>query len=282
MPRHRRRSRGRYSSSHPYSSRSVGHERALRHIEEAKQLSRELGGADKDVKEYFFSLSADQLKSILEEYESIHGRSAREYAERTLPKWRSGRVTMSGQNAGRLFALLPPRMPLAAKYKLTENLWHHVGPSSRKTLRVGLNAGINDAVTAVRDHVEQVVINYKIPETLERRFNWLSVGDVHVKQELLNHLRQMEKTLAVEGVKAQLPVMLAHLNGTDGQHTHRLAQVLKVGKHELEILVDKGSPGVKLEEPIIAFRPAAASSSGSYAWLWWLIGIAIVLFMLAR
>ena len=276
MARYHRKSRGRYQS------RSVGMERALQHIEEAKQLTRELGGADKDVKAYFFSLPAHQLKGILDEYESTHGRKAREYAERTLPKWRSGRVTMGGQTASRLFALLPPRMPLPAKYKLTENLWRHVGPSSRKMLRVGLNAGIEDAIDAIRDHIEQVVINYKIPESLERRFNWITAGDVHVKQDLLNHLRQMEKSLVVEGAKTQLPVMLAHLNSADGQHTHRLAQVLKVGKHELEILVDKRSSGVKLEEPSIAARVAFTSSGGSYAWLWWIAAALALLFFLTR
>ena len=39
-----------------YGNRSVGLERALKHIREAETLSSELGGTDKDVKEYFFSL----------------------------------------------------------------------------------------------------------------------------------------------------------------------------------------------------------------------------------
>ena len=267
-------------SSYRYSSRSAGLERALQHIEEAKQLTRELGGTDKDVKEYFFSLPTNELKSVLDDYESKYGIKAREYAECTWPKWRSGQVTMSGQTASRLFALLPPRMPLVEKYKLTENLWHHVGPSSRKTLRVGPNAKIDDAVETVRDHIEQVVTNYKIPESLERRFNWLSAGDIHMKQELLNHILRMENTLAVEVIKSQLPVMLEHLNSTDGQHTHRLAQVLKVGKHELEILVDKHAQGLKLEEPSVAVRAVLASSSGSYVWIWWLMGFAGLVYVL--
>ena len=52
---------------------------------------------------------------------------AREYAANTIPKWRTGRVQMGGMIAERLFNLLPPRMPLAVKYKLVEGLWHHVG-----------------------------------------------------------------------------------------------------------------------------------------------------------
>lgn len=282
MARYRSRSRGRYRSSYDYGSRSVGMERALQHIEEARQLSQELGGTDKDVKAYFFSLPANRLRTILSAYETKHGREAMEYAEATLPKWRSGRVQMSGMVASRLFNLLPPRMPLPEKYKLTENLWQHVGPSSRKTLRVGLDAGIEDALGVVRDHIEQVVVNYKIPETLERRFDWLSAGDVHVKQDLLNHLRQMEKSLVVEGARAQLPVMLAHLSGADGRNTHRLAQVLKIGRHELELLIDKKASGVKLEEPSVAARAVAASSSESYAWVWWIAAALALWFLFAR
>ena len=122
MARYPSKSRRRYQSS--YGSRSVGHERALQHIKEAEQLSQELGGTDKDVKAYFFSLPTHQLRTILDAYEAKYGRKPREYAEVTLPKWRSGRVKMSGMNASRLFNLLPPRMPLPEKYKLTENLWH--------------------------------------------------------------------------------------------------------------------------------------------------------------
>ncbi len=270
--------RGRHVTSRP-----AGREAALQHIEDAKQLSKELGGTDKDVKAYFFSLPAHELRSILDAYEAKYGRDPREYAERTFPKWRSGQVHMSGLVAGRLFNLLPPRMPLPAKYKLTESLWQHVGPSSRKTLRIGLNAGTEETIGVVRDHIEQVVVNYKIPDTLENRFNWLSAGDVHVKQKLLNHLRQMEKTLVVEGAKAQLPVMLAHMNGMNGRQTHRMAQVLKIGKHELEILVDTRSSGVKLEEPSVAARAwASKSSSRSYTWLWWVAGIALLIFLLVK
>jgi len=257
-------------------------EKALQHIEEARQLSQELGGTDKDVKDYFFSLPANQLWTILNEYEAKYGQEARQYAEVTLPKWRSGRVKMSGMVASRLFNLLPPRMPVPVKYKLTENLWQHVGPSSRKTLRVGLDVRCEDALSVVRDHIERVVVDYKIPENLERRFNWLSAGDVHVKQDLLNHLQQMEKSLVVEGARVQLPVMLNHLNAPDGQNTHRLAQILKIGKHELEILVDKRSSGVKLEEPSRAAHTATTSLGGSYAWIWWVAGIALLIFLLSR
>jgi hypothetical protein len=65
---------------------------------------------------------------------------ARDYAERTIAKWKSNRVHMAGQTAERLFRLLPLQMPLESKYRLIENLWNHVGTTTRKTLRIGLDA----------------------------------------------------------------------------------------------------------------------------------------------
>ena len=83
---------------------------------------------------------------------------------------------MSGLVASRLYSLLPPRMPLEAKYKLTEVLWRHVGPSSKKTLRVGSDASIDAIVEIASKHIDEVVTEYKIPDKLERRFEWLSSG----------------------------------------------------------------------------------------------------------
>jgi hypothetical protein len=90
---------------------------------------------DQGVKAYFFSLSPVELTAVLDDYQRAYGSEAREYAAKTIPKWRSGRVQMSGMVAERLFNLLPPRMPLGVKYKLVEGLWHHVGPSSKHRVR---------------------------------------------------------------------------------------------------------------------------------------------------
>ena len=186
--------------------------------------------------------------------------------------------------AGRLFRLLPPRMPIEAKYKLTENLWRHTGPRSHKVLRIGLDADVEDVATAIRDHVERVVTEYSIPESLERRFEWLSAGDVHVKQKLLNHVRQMERALVIDATRSQIPILLKHLRGNEGQFTRRLAQVLEIGNHKLEVLVDVATTGVNLEEPsAISIKRTGQGSSGSgYGWVWYIAAVVITLVILGR
>jgi hypothetical protein len=252
----------------------------LEHIAEARRLTAELGGMDQGVKAYFFGLSAIELSSILDEYQRKYGRSAREYAQATIPRWRSGSVQMSGMVAERLFNLLPPRMPLPVKYKLVEGLWHHVGPSSKHRIRVGLDADVERVIELARSKITEFVVNYKIPESIESRFDWLSVGDVSTKQMLLSHIQEMEKVIVAEAVRVQVPVMFEHLRSA-GSHTSRLAQIVRVGKHELELLMDKSASSAKIEEPTPITSARARLSSGSYApVIWAILIIAFIVFLM--
>ena len=202
--------------------RSIGHEKALEHIREAEQLSHQLGGTDKDVQRYLFSLSTHELGEILSEYGLDYGSSARDYAVKTMPRWRAGEVHMSGLVAERLYKLLPPRMPIESKFGLVESLWNHVGPSSEKTFYVGVNSSQDEVSQVVREHLERAITQHGIPEHFEARFKWLSAGDVRVKQQLLNFFRHKEKTLVQEALRTHVPVLLDHLRKDASNHTQQI------------------------------------------------------------
>jgi len=259
-----------------YRNRSIGHERALEHIREAEILTLELGGTDEDVKKYFFSLSAIHLKAILDKYEKQYGNSARVYAEETLPKWQNGYVHMSGMVAERLFNLLPPTMPIETKFQLIDGLWKHVGPSSTKIFYIGLGADLEDVMRRVKEHLEEVVIKYDIPNSMEARFRWLSQGEVGIKQHLLNYFRQQEKDLLSKALQIQLPVLMNHLNSEKGILTTHVTQVLKVGKHEVQIVFNEHVNGISETAPM---RPGEKSD---YSWIWWILVIIFVLWLLSR
>jgi len=258
-----------------------GYEYARKHIEDAERLSRELGGTDRDVKKYFFALPPHDLNAILIAYGKQFGDGEEEYARGTMPRWKSGKVKMSGTIAERLYKLLPPRMPIGEKYKLTEGLWTHFGPSSKKRLRIGLTADLKDVVAEIDKHINEVVTSHRIPEAMEARFHWLSAGDVEVKQHLLNHIRGLERKLVSDAARLQLPVMIEHLKSNVGDLTHRMAQTLKVGKHELELLIDRDFEGVALEEWKPDSTPARPSTSGN-GWVFWLIVVAAIIYWLSR
>jgi hypothetical protein len=242
---------------------------------EAEEFSREIGGTDADVKEYFFSLHGSELDSIFSKYGQLHGVQAEQYARKTINKWRSGTRRMSGLVAKRLFDLLPPRMPPKKKYELAENVWKHFGPSSTQHFRVGPNTSIADISDVVMQHLNGVVNSYSIPKDVQNRFNWLADGDIRVKEDLLNFFRKMERDLMLERVSAEMPVlqrqMLVHDDITDS-----LRSVIQVHKHEVNIWVDKD-----LDDTIVEGRriPKSSAGYGGKAW-WWLIAIGVGTFFL--
>ena len=267
---------GRYRGYRRQRSYGRSSQKALEHIREAEALSSELGGTDEDVKKYFFSLPENDLKEILDKYQIKHGIKAREYAEITLPKWKIGKVHMSGMVAERLFSLLPPTMPLEFKFRLTESLWKYVGPSSNKTYYIGLDVDLEELSRRVREHLEEVVTGYDIPSSMEARFKWLSQGDVGIKQQLLNYFRQKEKALLSEALLTQMPVLKNHLLSKEGNLTTRVVQGLKVGKHQVTVVFDKRVSG------ITDIAPARLIEKIGSSWIWWVIGISVLSWLINR
>jgi hypothetical protein len=266
-----------YRRSRRRNQRSIGLERALEHIREAEELSKELGGTDKDVKEYFFSLPRDELKKVFNEYGSKYGKIPQDYAQQTFPKWKSGRVRMSGVVAARLFSLLPPRMPLKDKYALVQNLWQKYCPTSDKILLIGPDADHREIIETIRSHLLNVVMNYEIPEPLQCRFNWLAAGDVKVKEQLLNHFLQQEKSLIFHAMKHLIPVLLNHFKNHT-EITHKMQQNTEIGKHKLELEFDPKQSGIDLlDRPHSRFWDTSHSRS-DWGWLWIIIIVAIVIY----
>lgn len=265
---------GRRSSRY---STDAGREAARRHIEEARQFSEEIGGTDQDVKQYFFGLPARDLETVLCEYGQRFGRDAEQYARDIFPLWKTGARRMSGRVAKRLFGLLPEFMPLAKKYELAGNVWHHFGPSSRHSFIVGETADVSEIEARLVAKLEDVVLHYNVPENVQNRFTWLAAGDVRVKEQLLNYFRQAEKQLLLEKLKLELPVLQRHMQ-SNPRTMHQARQSLAINKHQFDIWVENGSGNTVREG-----QPHRAASAGSSLWIWVLIAAGIFLFfMLSR
>jgi hypothetical protein len=90
-----------------------------------------------------------------------------------------------------------------------------------------------------------------------------------------------------DGARLRLPVMLEHLRSEAGRHTHRVTEVLKIGNHELELLIDKNASGVAVVEPYVGLQSAinraantVTGQGASLKWLWWAAGaVAAVVFL---
>lgn len=271
--------RRRYGNrNYRYSSRSrdAGYEAAMQHIEEARQLTIELGGTDQDVKQYFFSLPANERMKVLDAYGREFGRDKQSYAEKTFNDWKSGRRKMSGLVATRLFRLLPPRMRLKKKYELVESLWRHLGPISSATFTVGSDVAADEVIRKVTEHTISVVTEFEIPENFERRFEWLAAGDVSVRQKLLNHFQELERQAIIFGAQQQVPAVMEHLASSSSRLTQSAVQDLKIGNHNIRLEFSRDTLGI-IEGSI---RPKHAPADGDGSWLGWIVGAAIIIGLL--
>jgi hypothetical protein len=253
---------------------SRGDEAARRHIAEAEAFTREMGGVDQDVKDYFFGLPPERLSSILSEYRRTYGEAAGQYAYDTFGSWKSGSRRMSGLVAKRLFDLLPKGMPLREKYKLVESLWKLKGPSSKKKLFVGADATVEEVRNAVESHFNDVVTPHQIPSDLALRFKWLSEGDVKIQQELYNYYSSLEKPLLLAGLEQRIPLLMNEIRKSLGTS---ILQTVKIGNHELTLSFHQGLG------KITSTAPATASTfMEEYGCLIWIvIGVGIIFLLMA-
>ncbi len=234
--------------SNNYGTRNHGYERAKQHIEAARKLTAELGGADNDVKDYFFSLNAIQLKAVLAAYEKAFGTRPREYAEATIPKWRSGRVSMSGLVAERLFSLLPGMMPIEKKYDLVKSLWENKCPASNKTVYIGPDTPVEEISDYVRRHLHKVVNDYQVPETIVGRFKWLANADVDLQQKLYNYFLQLNREVVTQATNDRVPRLLEQVKNGQAVRSH-ITQQLRVGNHCLELVLHPDASGISESAP---------------------------------
>ena len=232
---HRRYHKKKYYGSRTYNA---GSERARRHIEEAEAFTREMGGMDQDVKQYFFNLSPRELDDILREYGRQFGSDPESYARETFNAWKTGTRRMSGLVAKRLFSLLPPRMPSKTKLDLADNIWKHFGPSSSHAFSVGPLAGIDAIADAVSRKLDAAVTIYNIPDNVKNRFAWLAAGDVRAEEVLLNHFRLQEKKLAVHRIQMELPVLQRQILNHP-ETTGATQSEIRIHKHTFTIRVHK-------------------------------------------
>jgi hypothetical protein len=248
-----------------------------------------MGGADERVKQFFFGLSPRELKAILAEYGEQWGLEAGEYAEITFPRWRTGAVRMSGQTAQRLFDLLPPYMPQSERYAITEILWRHMGPSSNDVMIVGRAATRDEVASSAEAHLHQVVRDFQLPVALEARFDWLSDGDVHVKQDLLNRIRSTEVENVSRSIREHVPIFFDQLTGARGEYTQKITHTVDIGKHRMEIRFEDSADAVTIravEEDKRIPRPSLTKkNAGGFGWDWlfWVLVVGgIILFAVLR
>lgn len=223
-------------------------QQALQHIEDARQLTIELGGTDQDVKKWFFSLTPAELEPILNKYRDDYGQKPYDYALTALPKWKSGRTKMSGTVAGRLFNTLPNFMPLDTKYDLVDSLWKHVSLSKKRVVEAGVEADIEQIIQVVNDEVMSLATNWEIPDTLNNRFKWLVGDDALTYQKLFSHIKDAEQQLAIDVMKEQIPLLRDNFVNNWQDVSSNINYVIEIGKQSVELRIKADSSEVTAKD----------------------------------
>jgi len=231
-----------------------------------------MGGTVSDVKKYFFGLNNTELNAVFAAYGGKYGASPEEYARKEFPRWKSGSTKMSGLVAKRLFEFLPPRMPLATKLELAGNVWRHFGTGSSRHYTVGPNANFHLVIDKIRETLTSAIQDYRIPDNVKNRFDWLAGGDVSVKEHLLNYFRQMDKQIATDSLNEQLPVLQAQMRNHSG-HTGSIRTKIQIHKHSVQICID---PRLGAEFREGQPERKASTRGSAYGVIWFLVVAAVV------
>ncbi len=217
-----------------YNSRSYnpGYERARQHINEAAELSRELGGIDKEIKEFFFAMSAINLASFFDAYEEKYGLQRREYAEQAHIKWKTGQTKMSGMVATRIIDLLPPFMPVDLKLKLVEKFWLNSQKYHDIYLLAptGTDSGI--ITTYLRDNYASDIEDLKIPDSMKERFTWLAAQDASIVERLISEVRSIEASRSIDYSAAAITRLIDRVE-TNSDIIHVGINTFKVGNNNI-------------------------------------------------
>ncbi len=238
-----------------------GFNRARQHVAARRRLTERFAGIDRDVEQRFYDLAPDEMESLLEEYGQRFGQKAASYARQTLPRWRSGAVTMSGQTAERLLSLLPPRLSSAERFALIQKLRRECLHRPRRAISVTPE----DWRKKVQTEIESVLNERRsqaLPAHLASTAQWLTAEDSRAAQSLLRRAEEEEARTLTDRVPSELARLEAIARNVAGarQLAHRI--VLPQGEIHVRFLPPRKSLTEHLKE---AFMPTNDTASEELA-----------------
>jgi hypothetical protein len=245
-------------SSYNYSAFWEYQQRTLR-----GRLSAALNGFDRDILEYFYSLTPDQLAHLINIYSESYGEGPAAYARRTYAGWKDGKVRPSAQTIHRLLDSLPLVLDFDGKCELLRRLRERHRRLEHHSLKVRADDWKEHVIPLVRT-VIQKAYRANLPEAVERRLTWLSNGDMQTARAILAHSQALEGAVAVTLLQDEMRNIENALTNLDGKgkvtHTIRLPYGeihLKIsGRRRMDKKPDNGTEVVRQNDQSL-FKPTA-------------------------
>ncbi|ADC73142.1 hypothetical protein TK90_2655 (plasmid) [Thioalkalivibrio sp. K90mix] len=199
-----------------YGGRALSSEqrRALEHIEDFKRLRRRIGPPFVDeVLDTLFRLSEEQLDALFDNYRRAFGSSAHDYAIETLPRWRSGRVKMSGKTATRFLNLVPRQLPEVDQLELLLELCEYHTGKRRESVEID-----RDNPEAARRPMHAAIVRIanasavqNLPEHVTHTVNWLKSREGRVLRAMLADIERQDHQTEQERVEERWAAIAAYI-----------------------------------------------------------------------
>ncbi len=198
-------------------------------------------GVDEDIKRAFFNLDVKEKQKIFLHYKREYGQEARDYAEKTYKKWKSGEVRMSGMVADRLLAILPYYLGFDEKFSLIQRIWQE-RTHSHVRIVIDVREGITTTMRRILDAIDFVEVDV-VPEAFRTRLKWLNSSDFAVAEQILVRLYTEEREARIQTLRRELGRVVG-LISTARRSSVRSAHQFNVPGGTVEIIADEAQrPG---------------------------------------
>jgi hypothetical protein len=188
-------------------------------------LSGAVGGIDREIEQIFLGLDETRMEALLEEYGQLHGSSAKSYAKRAIPEWRSRSVAMSGKVARRLVDLVPRFASHEERFRLVKALRTNLLPTFHRRLVVN-HSNWRQILEPALEELAEDRIRFELPQHILARLHWLNRGDTGLSLSLLERAEAAERQLRISYLTAEiqrLATVVDAMPSYDFKHQHSFA-----------------------------------------------------------
>lgn len=183
-----------------YRSRIYRNWRASSHSKERELIGLIGRNALNMIIERFYKSSPEELSQMLRLYGADYGDSAKRYAQKSMDKWRSGTVKISGQTQDRLVKLVPICLNSSERYLIAKEIClFYTNQRHKKTEFISINTeeplvGLDQLHAVIKSFYEGESV-VELPEKLTTAITWLADDDVTAARALLARVEQEEANL---------------------------------------------------------------------------------------
>lgn len=174
------------------------------------KLQGMFGDAVPEIKNKFFQLEPDATNELLLDYGVIHGKSAENYARKTIPKWRNGTTKLSGQTMERLIELVPPYFSAKQRLEILNLiLAQNKRPTGTQTIKVNVKEpelGLKEIDAALNEIKITDELAY-LPSHVMDAAKWLYDDDVTATRAILVSIAAAETNALKQSAEREINLL---------------------------------------------------------------------------